>query len=172
MSRPRSKGINDAACARCTRSLLISSAGTQYFRSYFKKRLSKSSGLDKIFHKAIKCLKYLIIYKKRFYCKDIWLRKITRIPGIARVRLQPRLPIRIIHRTVVAGVAWRIAASFLRPNIFPREETCGIVAAAPIAGGYNIKRSGKSLNAAKCLKKSIQTAEAHWGLDSVSSRFK
>jgi hypothetical protein len=65
----------------------------------------------------------------------------------------------------VAGVAWRIAANFLHRNIFPREETCGIVAAAPIVGGYNIKRSGKSLNAARFLKKNIQTADAHCHLD-------
>jgi len=72
---------------------------------------------------------------------------------------QSGLPIRINHQIVVDGVVWRTAANFLRRNIFQREETCGIVAAAPIAGVYKIKRSGKSLNAAKCLKKNIQTVE-------------
>jgi hypothetical protein len=71
------------------------------------------------------------------------------------------LPIRIIHQTVGDGVVWWTAANFLRRNISQREETCGIVAAVPIAGGYKIKRSGKSLNAAKCLKKNIQIAEFH-----------
>jgi len=66
---------------------------------------------------------------------------------------------------VVAGVGWRTAAKLLRHNIFPREETCGIAAAALIADVYKIKRSGKSLNAAKCLKKNIQTAEFYGGLD-------
>ncbi len=65
----------------------------------------------------------------------------------------------------MAVVVWRIAANFLRRNIFPREETFGIVAAAPIAGVYKIKRSGKSLNAAKCLKKDIQTAESFTSCD-------
>jgi len=84
---------------------------------------------------------------------------------------QSRLPIRIIHQIVVDGVVWRTVANFLRRNIFQRDETYGIVAAVPIAGGYKIKRPGKSLNAAKCLKKNIQTVESHGGLDSVSSRF-
>ena len=83
------------------------------------------------------------------------------------MRLQPRRPIRIIRRTGAAGAVWRIAASFLRRNIFPREETCGIVAAAAIGGVYKIKGSGKSLNAAKCLEKSIQTAESLCPLVSI-----
>ncbi len=73
----------------------------------------------------------------------------------------------IIRRTGAAGAVWRIADSFLRRNIFPREETCGIVAAAAIGGVYKIKRFGKSLNAGKCLEKSIQTAESDCQLDSV-----
>ena len=83
---------------------------------------------------------------------------------MARVVHQPRLPKRIIHQTVVDGVVWRTAANFLRRNIFQREETCGTVAAVPIAGVYKIRGSGKSLNAAKCLGKNIQIAEIRRGL--------
>jgi len=66
----------------------------------------------------------------------------------------------IFHPTVVAAVGWRTAANFPRQTISRREETCGIVAAAAIAGGCKAKRSEKSSNVAKYSKTNIQTADS------------
>ncbi|MBT8370298.1 MAG: hypothetical protein KJO34_05005 [Deltaproteobacteria bacterium] len=80
---------------------------------------------------------------------------------------ESKLQIQIIHQTEAAAVGWRTAANFPHQTIFRREETCGIVAAALIAGGCKTKRSEKSSNGAKYLKKNIQTANSICSLDSV-----
>jgi hypothetical protein len=46
---------------------------------------------------------------------------------------------------VVAGVGWPTAANVPRQTTFRREETCGIAAAAAIAGIFRVKRSEKKL---------------------------
>ena len=80
---------------------------------------------------------------------------------------ESRLQIQIVHQIVVAAVGWRTAANFPLQIISRREETCGIVAAAVIAGGCKAKRSEKSLNAAKYSKKNIQTADSICSLELV-----
>ena len=66
---------------------------------------------------------------------------------------------------MVAGVGWPTAANVPRQTTFRREETCGIAAAAAIAGICKIKRSEKSSNAANYSKKNIQTAESFASCD-------
>lgn len=93
--------------------------------------------------------------------QDVWLRKKNRVIPESRLQIQ------IIHQIVAAAVVWRIAANFPRQTISRREEICGIVAAAAIAGGCKVKRSEKSSNAAKYSKKNIQTADSICSPDSV-----
>ena len=85
--------------------------------------------------------------------QDVWLRKRT------KVTQESRLTIRIILRIAVAVGVCRIAVNFPHQTIFRREEICGIAATAQIAGICKIKRSEKSLNAAKCSKKNILTVD-------------
>ncbi len=100
---------------------------------------------------TLKYLKYLIIWFNLWRVQNVWLR--TRIRAIP----ETKPPIRIILLIVAVGVVCRIAGNFPHQTIFRREETCAIDAAAQIAEPCKTKRSEKSSNAGKCLKKNILT---------------